>query len=323
MNQPRRFKEEPVLGREGRLMALGSLEVPAPEVKQDVARRLGISATVLASAAAATAVAPSAAAATFSSASVGSLSAAFGKVTGSFIATTLAKATVIGLGLGIASYTGVRLIRSRLPANNPPLTAASTVAPRRPERAAENHGVAVSALQDRGAETVNTVARAAASDNPGATVVAIEHTVSSDSLAPAAASVGRFEDVEPHTASPSIASTSTESLTGQDPEGNAAAATRAGAMPADPRLAREVRSLDLARSCANHGDAAGALKELNGFDRNYGYIALQKEAMLVHIDVLLSLGHRVQAAAIARQLLLAGAPATRRASLEALVLGQP
>jgi len=52
------------------------------------------------------------------------------------------------------------------------------------------------------------------------------------------------------------------------------------------------------------------------------YVALRKEAMLVNVDVLLSLGRRVEAAAIARQLLLLGAPASQRARLEELARGQ-
>ena len=97
----------------------------------------------------------------------------------------------------------------------------------------------------------------------------------------------------------------------------------ASAFPLDPRLAREVASLDRARASANRGDAADAVRELTGFERSYGYVSLRKEAMLVHVDVLLSLGRQVEAAAIARQLLLAGPPATRRAKLEELVRSQP
>ena len=74
--------------------------------------------------------------------------------------------------------------------------------------------------------------------------------------------------------------------------------------------------MDRARKSANHGDATE-------FERSYGYVALRKEAMIVNIDVLLSLGRRVDAAAIARQLLLLGAPATQRARLEKLVLARP
>jgi hypothetical protein len=91
----------------------------------------------------------------------------------------------------------------------------------------------------------------------------------------------------------------------------------------DPRLAREVASLDQARAYAKSGNAAVALRELNGFEASFGYFALRKEAMLVRIDVLLALGRRKEAAATARQLLLSGAPATQRARLEDLVRNQP
>jgi hypothetical protein len=327
MNQPRRFKTEQVLNREGRLMALGSLEVPDPEAKREVARRLGISTAALASAAATTAIAPSAAAAAAASSSggVGSLSAAVGKATGSFIATTLAKATVVGLSLGIASYAGVRLVRSRMPTSNPQSTIAIAAGPKLAQRTANDFGAApaTSSSQDRMAETASAPTHATSSGNPAAAAGTAEPSVPSDSLSPAAASVGRFEDVEPPAPLASVVTTTNESLTGLGPLGSANSAARTGPLPVDPRLAREVRSLDLARAYANRRNAAAALQELNSFERNYGYIALRKEAMLVHIDVLLSLGRRREAAAIARQLLLAGAPATRRASLEALVNGQP
>jgi hypothetical protein len=100
-------------------------------------------------------------------------------------------------------------------------------------------------------------------------------------------------------------------------------APRNGTTAVDPRLAREVASLDHARATAHRGDAAAALQELDGFEHNYGYVALRKEAMLVRIDVLLSLARRTEAAATARQLLLSGAPANQRARLEDLVRGQP
>jgi hypothetical protein len=94
-------------------------------------------------------------------------------------------------------------------------------------------------------------------------------------------------------------------------------------MPVDPRLAREVASLDRARASAHRGEPAAALREINSFEKSYGYVALRKESMLVNIDVLLSLGRRADASVLARQLLLAGAPANQRARLEELANAHP
>lgn len=86
---------------------------------------------------------------------------------------------------------------------------------------------------------------------------------------------------------------------------------------------REEASLDRARASANRGDATTALRELNSFERDFGYATLRKEALLVTIDALLSLGRKAEAVTLARQLLALGAPATQRVKLEALVGKQP
>ena len=118
MNQPRRFKAAPAPGFEGRLMALGSEEMPESEAMGRVARSLGISAAMLASTAVTTTLASTATAATSVGGGVGTAGAAAGKLTGSFLATTLFKATVIGLGLGVASYASTKVVRSRLSADS-------------------------------------------------------------------------------------------------------------------------------------------------------------------------------------------------------------
>ena len=157
----------------------------------------------------------------------------------------------------------------------------------------------------------------------GSAPFAAQRTVPSDPLSiPAPAPVGRFDDLEsPATVAGSVQGP-TESLAGQTPGASAPAASNMGSMPVDPRLAREVASLDRARAFAARGDPTGALREIDHFQRSSGYFALKKEAMLVNIDVLLSLGQKVEAAAIARQLLALGAPVTQRAKLEELIRGQ-
>ena len=324
MNQPRRFKAT-LLGREGRLLAVGSEELPEPEAMHRVARRLGISATALASAGVATTLTSSAGGATSTASigAIGTVGAAAGKATGSLVATTLVKATVIGLSLGVASYTGTRLIRSKLQSNISREASVVAVAQRVPRRKVDNVGVPPtnSALQNSTPETKGVRVVAASSVNPGEATVAAEPLAPSDPLSPIAPPVGRFEDFESPAPPPSRAPTSNTSFTNQDIVG-VAAAPSAGALPVDPRLAREVRSLDLARAFANRGNSTGALSELDGFEKSFGYFALRKEAMLVKLDVLLSLGRKAEAAALARQLLLAGAPVTQRTKLEELIRSQ-
>ena len=327
MKQPRRFTATPTLGPEGRLMALGMDETPDSEAKHRVARRLGISATALASAAATVTITTGAnAAATAASAkTVGTFGAALGNTTGSFIAATLGKATVIGLGLGIASYAGVKAYTARSSSNVPSLTAAKANTPKLPERTSGTPGIATetSVLEDTVVETGSARANTPSLGNSVATVTTTVPSESANSLEPAMRPVGRFVDDEPNVVLPGAIPPAASALSGQPSPTDATATTRASALPVDPRLAREVASLDLARASANRGDAAGALRELTAFERRYQYVALRREAMIVNIDISLSLGRRVEAAAIARQLLRLGAPATQRARLEELVREQP
>jgi len=326
MKQPRRFTATPTLGPEGRLMAIGMDETPDSDAKHRVARRLGISAAALASAAATVTMTTgaNAAAAATSAKAAGTFGAALGNPTGSFIAATLGKAIVIGLGLGMASYVGVRVYTANSSSNVPSLTAAKANTSKLPERTSGTPGVATetSSLEDTVVETVSARANAPSLGNSGATVTTTAPTESVNSLEPAMRPVGRFVDEAPPPALPS-AGPSAGSFAGQPSPLDTRAVPSASARPVDPRLAREVASLDLVRASASRGDTAGALRELSGFERSYGYIALRTEAMLVNIDVLLSLGRRVEAAAIARQLLRLGAPATQRPRLEELVRAQP
>ena len=323
MNQTRRFKA--ALGPEGRLFALGRDEVPEPEAKQRVARRLGISAAALASAAAATAIAPSAtaAAATAGAKGVGSLAAIFGKAAGPFIASTVVKATLIGLGLGAASYAGVKVYTSRVSVNPPSAAVTTIVAPKPRQPTPDPVGASAETalvVQDALPEVANARPNAAALGTAVASPA--EPAPLANTVEPGALQVARFEDDPESPPAPSVVGTAAPLLPGQAPSPNTGP-PHASTLPADPRLAREVASLDLARARANHGDAAGALRELNTFQSSDGYMALRKEAMLVKIDVLLSLGQEGAAAAIARQLLAMGVPGNQRARLEALVRSQP
>ena len=286
MKQPRRFTATPTFGPEGRLMALGIDETPDSEAKHRVARRLGISAAALASAAATVTI------------------------------TTGANAA--------ATATGAKAVGTFGAAHVPSLTAAKANTSKLPERTSGTPGVATetSVLEDTVVETGSARANTPSSGNSVATVTTTVPSESANSLGPAIRPVGRFDDEAPPPVLPS-AGPSAGSFAGQPSPLDTRAGPSASARPVDPRLAREVASLDLVRASASRGDAAGALRELSGFERTYGYIALRTEAMLVNIDVLLSLGRRVEAAAIARQLLRLGAPATQRPRLEELVRAQP
>ena len=327
MNQPQRLKAASALGHEGRLMASGSEEMPDPEAIHRAARRLSISATVLASAVAATAVAPAATAATtaVTSGGIGTVGTAIGKATGSLLMMSVVKGTVIGLSLGITVFAGAHLVRSNEPAKVPNLSPAVSIVLNRPRPKADNPGVASATSVFQDAVPVTAAARVVSpsQDSPAQAMVTGEPAAPSVGLAPAAALVGHFEDLESPAVLPSPSRTSTDLLPSQGPGATPATATRAGALPVDPRLAREVASLDQSRAYANRGNAVGALRELDGFEASFGYVALRKEAMLVRIDVLLALGRRKEAAATARQLLLSGAPATQRARLQDLVRNQP
>jgi hypothetical protein len=83
-------------------------------------------------------------------------------------------------------------------------------------------------------------------------------------------------------------------------------------------LAREITSLDRARTFANRGAAAAALRELDDFSRAYGYVAMRREALLVRLDVFLALGQRAAAAQVARELLALGVPAAQQSRLREL-----
>ena len=73
-------------------------------------------------------------------------------------------------------------------------------------------------------------------------------------------------------------------------------------LPSNPRLAREVASLDRARGFALKGEAVAALSELNDFTQKFGYSALPLEAQFVRIDALVALGRRAEAARLAQSL---------------------
>ncbi len=188
-------------------------------------------------------------------------------------------------------------------------------------RVAQRLGISAAALTSAAAIAVVRAASAEASGAAGA-LSSGQPREPIVSRATGAAAPARFDNSGLPELLSSHKPASADSLTSPGSGSASAGALGTRAAPADPRLAHEVASLDRVRAFANRGDAAGALRELNGFGQSYGYATLHKEAMLVNIDVLLSLGRKVEAAALARQLLALGAPATQRAKLESLVSNQ-
>jgi hypothetical protein len=321
MNQPRRFKTAAKLGHEGRLIAVGSSEMPDTEAVHRVAHRLGVSAAALATAAVATASTASATATTTTVGS-GGTGTAIGKATGSLLSLSTVKAATTGVGLGLALFAGAQWVRSGSPAStSPSLTADSKTQNR--VQASPRGPSAVPAGSVAEYPKPATLPRQTISVSLSS---AREATVTEDRAAidgaPLSASIGRFDDLEPPTTLTARNSNPKDSLSSQTPEAAATPGHQVVAVPEDPRLAREVASLDRARSTAHRGDANGALRELDGFERKSGFVALRKEAMLVRIDVLLSLARQAEAAATARQLLLMGAPVNQRTRLEALLREQ-
>ena len=92
------------------------------------------------------------------------------------------------------------------------------------------------------------------------------------------------------TTPPSAASTSTSTST-------------ASSTPPDSPLARELRSLDGARSSLGRGDAAGALAELDRHDRAFPAGSLRTEAKMLRVEALLARGDRASARRLATELL--------------------
>jgi hypothetical protein len=64
------------------------------------------------------------------------------------------------------------------------------------------------------------------------------------------------------------------------------------------------------------GSAGGALGELGTFEQSVGYQILRREALLVKIDVLQALGHRLEARAVAAECLRVSQTASQRERLQ-------
>jgi len=299
----------------GSLMALGAELKPDADALQRVARRVGVSTTALAAAQAAAvkAAAEGGAAATTAN------TTALGKGVGSVLALSVIKGVAIGVCLSGAAYLAVHLPKASTRPNPVTLQAPMRYASPKPAESMAAVG-AVSPLPsgapDQGARV--------SSPHRGST------TPSKPELSPATAGTsesketrlhGQLDEVPERTAAepPPLPRDTTSPTVGMSAATSAfVTEPSASARSVDARVMREVVSLDRARALVKQGNATLALRELDEFNRVFGYRVLANESMLVRVDVLLSLGMRQAAAGVARQLLDAGAPATQRQRLVAL-----
>jgi TolA-binding protein len=91
------------------------------------------------------------------------------------------------------------------------------------------------------------------------------------------------------------------------------------AQQAAPSIAREIEQLDAARDHLSHGDALGALSELDAYAREHATGALRQEASVLRIEALVQSGNRDAARGIAVQFLRDHPQSPHAARVRALV----
>ena len=306
MNSPARFKSAHNLGLEGRLLAAGFQQQPGLDSLKRAAARLGLPAGLLA-ASTATAVASATAAGT------GNVTAFAGL---GLVGATKAALIGISIGVGIAvSSAALRVSHEPSPVTarpSSPRAAAKVITP----RASATTSAAVSEAEPAAAmmETSTPVQRLASGRQANTPDLVAATPSSAPSGAPVA---GRFNDVEPQSAlrdvplappAPSIA-----------PALQPTNAAASGPTVVDPKLAREVASLDRARRLTLQGAPAAALGELDTFSRQSGYSSLSLEAQFVRIDALVALGRRAEAARLANALPWESLSNSQRQRLQVMV----
>lgn len=324
MNQPQRFKDGTT--RAGRLMKAGSEEPPPAEAMHRAALQLGVSASMLAAMLRAT----DASAVGMGMATKGPPQAgapAVSKVGASGLAATIAKGGMAGLGVGLALFAGSQFMQPKAPADviaaAPPMPTVSAqvevLAPVPTASAQLDAGLPrrdlSRASSARPMEVASNTARASLPSERR--VRSADRTILT-SKSEAAHGIDGARGPAPQSQDRTAASIASNRSLSPVVTASSASAPKHAA-PVDVRLAREVASLDRTRMLANRGDAASALRELDAFDRQFGYSVLQREATLVRIDVLLSLGRKAEAASAARRLLAMGASDAERARLEDLL----
>jgi hypothetical protein len=149
------------------------------------------------------------------------------------------------------------------------------------------------------------------------------------SSAPAAAPSSREAKsapaaVEVDVAAPTVGKTpkpsaATPGVGERAPDPFAAPSQAAFAGPEQSKLLRDVALLDAARRALREGDTAQALSLVSRYDTERETHVLDREARLLHIDVLLARGQRAQARALAQQYLAAFPSDAHAERLRALV----
>jgi hypothetical protein len=318
MRAPTRFKQAHSSGVAGDLMAAGGTEAPGSDAIERAANRLGLPAGLLATVAVTTTTTSATAA---GSSVVGGASAATG---GALALATAVKAAALGIGIGAALAIGThRMHSSSGNALYNPLASESASAPVRRAMHTEQY-----APNSDSSSAEAPVAAPVAEPQPAMPSNRAASTLTSPPriAEPAGAERGAFgvaNDIVPgDPAGPALSPPPPVPGIENASQGPAAAPIITAAVPqpfSDPRLAREVTSLDRARTLANRGAPAAALRELDEFGRTYGYVAMRREALLVRLDVLLTLGQRAAATQVARELLALGVPAAQQSRLRELV----
>jgi len=311
-----RFKESVHDIEAGSLMALGAELKPEPGALQRVARRVGVSPAALTAAQAAAVKA----AAEVGSAAMSTSTTALGTGAGSVFALSVVKGVAIGLCMSGVAYLGVHLPKASTsptlaPAKAPVVDASAQVvgAASRLTSSAPDQGVRVSLRRDASTAQAHPVGSRGPDPVRGATTVS-GVALGAPGVDPAPTTAARAEESPP----PEPPALGGPTVGASSAAGALAAGPSASARAAEPRVMQEVVSLDRVRALAKRGNATSALRELDEFERVFGYRVLLGESMLVRIDVLLSLGKREAAAVIARRLLAAGAPAPQRQRLTVL-----
>ena len=307
MNGPARFKSALSPGLEGRLLAAGFQQQPEPDSLKRAAERLGLPPGLLATSAAAVVVS---AASSTTAAAAGKLSA-FGGL--GLVGAT--KAAIIGVSIGVGVAVGSTVLsvsHKPSPVNARPSSAQSVS-----EQATPGASATTTAAAAAAALPLALTETATATQRPGSSPSAPELVAATPAIAPSGAPVvGRFDDVA---AEPESVSRHEPALPVAAPDLQLPNAAASGSAAIDPRLAREVASLDRARGFSLKGEAAAALGELDDFTRQFGYSALPLEAQFVRIDALVALGRRAEAARLAQSLPWENLSTAQRRRLQGIV----
>ena len=313
MKGPVRFKSARNPGLEGRLLAAAFEQRPEPASVKRTAERLGLPAGLFAVSAATVveSVASPAAAATVTAGKVAILGGL------GVVGTTKAVIVGVSIGVGIAvGATALHLGGSNRIGARPSLPQVVSKPATRDTPVSTTVGESDVVQPAPTPQTSTTARRIGPSQETSTPELEAAAPSRAQSGAPI---IGRFDDIGAEPAHVSRDALLSERASPTAPALQAANATASVPAALDPRIAREVASLDRARGLARRGDAAAALAEVDGFARHFGYSALSLEAQFVRIDALVALGRRTEAARLAAGLPWDALSTSQRQRLSGLV----